>query len=95
MSAASWALVSDASVRVIVAIDAPLGFPAEFVTFVKKPRPLEVPREHVANRLAFRATERFVIREYKDALGTRPFSPSLDSLTHVGTVALSAVAGLR
>ncbi len=95
VSGASWALVSATSARVVVAIDAPLGFPEAFVRFVSNPTAQELPTTHGENRLAFRGTDRFVMQEYQSVLGTRPFSASLDALTHVGTVALAAVAALR
>jgi len=88
---ASWGLISDPLVRVVVAIDAPLGFPEAFVDFVRCPWAFELPPSHAENRLAFRETERHILTRP----GVKPFSPSLDSVTHVTTVALSSVARWR
>jgi hypothetical protein len=74
----------DAVERVVLAVDAPLGFPQEFVrsasAHIGSVRPMKGgPSEpFINNRLAFRETDRFVF----EMVRKRPLSPSLDSLAN-------------
>lgn len=81
--------------RIVVAMNAPLGFPERFVEFVRDPRPLEgLPARDFENPLAFRFTDRWIEREFRDH-NRRPLSPSFQSLTSNVTVALSAISLMR
>ena len=91
---------------VVVAIDAPLGFPADFSQFLSgwpfAAGRLSVaagrPEREIDNRLAYRATDRHIhdtFRVVRDGVvGTaakKPLSATFDKLGNNGTVAISHV----
>jgi len=81
-----------AAERCVVAVDAPLGFPAGFRWFLHGEGPApEVPHREIDNPLAYRACDRWVHRRH----GRKPLSAAFDRLGTNATLALAVVASLR
>jgi hypothetical protein len=79
--------------RLVIAIDAPLGFPLAFTELLnQRPVPAFDPGgPEITNRLAYRATDRHIF----DTLGKKPLSPSFDKLGNNATVAMVHVRRWR
>lgn len=78
----------DESCQIVIAIDAPLGFPDDFLSFLHNPDQISpVQASAMENQLAYRATERWVFRVHKK----RPITPTFDKLTSNATPAMAAV----
>jgi len=75
-----------AGTRLVVAIDAPLGYPTDFQRLVAGDAvPLSRPDREIDNRFAYRETERHV----RSTLGRKALSAPFDKLGNNATVAIS------
>lgn len=62
--------------KLIIAIDAPLGIPKDFLPFLKGTFDFIKPTSGISNRIAFRCTDRYVHR----ITGKPPLSPLFDKM---------------
>lgn len=74
--------------RLIIGIDAPLGFPQEFKNFlVNRESNFNRPEKEIYNELAYRETDRYIYEK----LGKEPLSATFDRLGTNATVAITHV----
>lgn len=79
--------------QVVLAIDAPLGFPTEFSDLLagRTPGPFAPDGREINNRLAYRETDRHVFTTFNK----KPLSASFDKLGNNATVAMVHTRRLR
>jgi hypothetical protein len=71
--------------EVVLAIDAPLGFPIAFVDLLaRKPIALVSPKKEIDNPLAYRETDRHIHSKF----GKKPLSATFDRIGNTATVAM-------
>lgn len=88
---ATGGMVSRRSHRVVIAIDAPLGFPSAFTGLLNGTAgTVDLGMEMIHNRYAFRETDRNIAGRFK-----MPLSASFDKLGNNATVAMHHVQGWR
>lgn len=96
--------------HVIIAIDAPLGFPVAFAEFLagwpfgetSAPGPAVPPDREIDNRLAYRETDRHIYDTFRvvndgkpTKTGKKPLSATFDKLGNNATVAISHIRSWR
>ena len=75
-------------VDLVLGIDAPLTFPKKFINFLNDEKKyITKPELEIFNPLAFRATDRYIYRQY----GKKPLSATFDRLGNNATVAMSHI----
>ena len=82
----------DRARRVVVAIDAPLGFPVGLLRFLTQPEEtVTPPKIEIRSRLAYRDCERWV----KDEFNKKPLSAAFDKLGSNATLAMTLMRHAR
>ena len=85
----------DAFDRIAIAVDAPLGYPADYQALVQGKRvrrsELASPSKEIESHFAYRATERYIFDEFQK----KPLSAPFDKLGNNATVAIAHARAWR